>query len=573
VVSIEDSDGDHVNNDRNETFLLSYNNVALYGRFAGTESVRNQRDWETNVTGLSGDIDGNDTTDAHGVVITTTHISGDNACHVLRLDGESNEPITGDTVIDGFIITAGQAEGCNSSLDRAGGGMVCAGHGSGNECSPSLTNVTFSGNFADWGGAMYNHGSGSGVSNPTLANVTFSGNSADDCGGAMYNSGFGGTSSPVLTNVILWGNTAFEGDQMYSYYATPAIGYSDVEGGWDGSGVYNYGTSAVTDLGGNIDADPLFVDAGNGDLHLQRTSPAIDAGNYYSVIVGVTTDRDGNPRFVDIPGVTDTGIGLPPIVDMGAYEVQLHVFLPLVGGFYRAPSQTTGAVALADAPLENHPAQTGLSTGSNVPAEGADWWATVQEDIRQSEYHVTWQEQTYLADVAAAYQAPNRAQNLRTYFTAQGLVVIPRAWPEGGETPPWRWELKLAAWGRASALEDVPAVELRAQDNRIEYRRGAPPTGPSASSGQASGQSLVEWYLNDENGLEQGFTLAAPPQGGQAGEPLQLDLLLGGDLVAAADIVAGVVRDGTAIEFQNPDGEDGLHYGSLQWAKRHSSRV
>ena len=36
----------------------------------------------------------------------------------------------------------------------------------------------------------------------------------------------------------------------------------------------------------------------------------------------------------------------------------------------------------------------------------ADWWSTVQENIRRSEYHVTWQEQTYLEDVEAAYQAP-----------------------------------------------------------------------------------------------------------------------------------------------------------------------
>ena len=31
-------------------------------------------------------------------------------------------------------------------------------------------------------------------------------------------------------------------------------------------------------------------------------------------------DLDGLPRFVDVPGVPDTGAGTPPIVDMGAYE-------------------------------------------------------------------------------------------------------------------------------------------------------------------------------------------------------------------------------------------------------------
>jgi uncharacterized repeat protein (TIGR01451 family) len=61
----------------------------------------------------------------------------------------------------------------------------------------------------------------------------------------------------------------------------------------------------------------------SGNLRLQFTSPAIDAGNNAAVPAGVTTDLDGNPRFVDIPAVPDTGNGTPPIVDMGAYEAQV----------------------------------------------------------------------------------------------------------------------------------------------------------------------------------------------------------------------------------------------------------
>ena len=34
----------------------------------------------------------------------------------------------------------------------------------------------------------------------------------------------------------------------------------------------------------------------------------------------ITTDLDGNPRFLDIPETPDTGNGDTPIVDMGAYE-------------------------------------------------------------------------------------------------------------------------------------------------------------------------------------------------------------------------------------------------------------
>jgi predicted outer membrane repeat protein len=199
-----------------------------------------------------------------------------------------------------------------NSAGFSGGAM------SNGDSSPTLTNVVFSGNSAGFsGGAMLN-GSGS----PTLTNVTFSGNRAD-MGGAMYNSGYeDGASSPTLTNVILWGNSANEdGDQMYNWYATPAIGYSLVEGGWDGSGIYNE-DGTVTDNGGNMDADPLFVDAPGGSLRLKLTSPAIDAGDNSAVPSGVTTDLGGNPRFVDIPTVADTGSGTPPIVDMGAYEVQ-----------------------------------------------------------------------------------------------------------------------------------------------------------------------------------------------------------------------------------------------------------
>jgi cysteine-rich repeat protein len=62
--------------------------------------------------------------------------------------------------------------------------------------------------------------------------------------------------------------------------------------------------------GGNlIDVDPLFVDAPNGDFHLQAGSPAINAGDPDAPSLP-DTDFDGNAR---VDG---------PAPDMGALEVQ-----------------------------------------------------------------------------------------------------------------------------------------------------------------------------------------------------------------------------------------------------------
>jgi hypothetical protein len=59
---------------------------------------------------------------------------------------------------------------------------------------------------------------------------------------------------------------------------------------------------------------PLFVDPARQDYHIRPESPAVDAGRD----VGITRDVDGDPRPV----------GAAP--DVGADEVALHVFLPLV---------------------------------------------------------------------------------------------------------------------------------------------------------------------------------------------------------------------------------------------------
>ncbi len=66
--------------------------------------------------------------------------------------------------------------------------------------------------------------------------------------------------------------------------------------------------------------DPLLVNAATGDFNLRAGSPCIDAGDNTQVPSGIATDLAGLNRFFDDPGTANTGNGMPPLVDMGAFE-------------------------------------------------------------------------------------------------------------------------------------------------------------------------------------------------------------------------------------------------------------
>ena len=163
----------------------------------------------------------------------------------------------------------------------------------------TLTNCTFAGNSAAYGGALVNF-----TSSPTVTHSTFAGNLAGS-GGALYNLY---NSSPVLTNCILWGSDSPE-EIASADTSFPVVTYSDVQGGYAGTG--------------NIDEDPLFVDPGSGDVHLQPDSPCIDAGTNAAPAMP-DLDFEGDPR------VSDGNWDRIPVADMGVDEAaRTTVYLPL----------------------------------------------------------------------------------------------------------------------------------------------------------------------------------------------------------------------------------------------------
>jgi hypothetical protein len=199
---------------RTATFQLAAN-VALYGGFAGTESQRSDRNIDSHVTILTGDIGNQDDTK-------------DNSYHVVM--GET------DATLDGFTVTGGNANAPyaynpdrDASVDHSksyGGGMLNDG------ASPTVANCTFVSNSATQGSGMYNSNSWPVVNNCAFTNNDGGSNGGSVYGSAMYNS----NSSPTVTNCAFTKNG---GGGMYNDDSLPTVTNCTFSGG----GMYNYAGS------------------------------------------------------------------------------------------------------------------------------------------------------------------------------------------------------------------------------------------------------------------------------------------------------------------------------------------
>jgi hypothetical protein len=340
-------------------FLLK-NGVIMRGGYAGFgRPDPNARDVRTYQTILSGDLHRND---GPGFVN-----NDENSYHVILSSGADET-----TILDGFTITAGNANGPDPNSDGAGMYNILS--------SPTVINCTFIGNSASWyGGAMFNftlsnpmiincafvdnragfvggaienrflsgstmvncifsgntaeHGGamGNSAADATLMNCLFVGNAAQSRGGAMYNR-FG--CEIQLTNTILRDNVADDGPQIAMYIDTELdVSYCNIQGGRADM----YVVESTVNFGeGNIDADPCFLMSGHwdvngiwaqGNYHLLAGSPCIDTADdaalpedLYDLDGDANTaepipvDIDGRERIVD--GDNDGNLA----VDMGAYE-------------------------------------------------------------------------------------------------------------------------------------------------------------------------------------------------------------------------------------------------------------
>ena len=156
------------------------------------------------------------------------------------------------------------------------------------------------------------------------------------------------------------------------------------------------------------------------------------------------------------------------------------------------------------------------------------WWSTVQQNIREEEYNFS----PTLGDKNALYQAPNRAQGFRSYFNEKGVRLVPRT----EEEPSWDWGLELVQKDEGARLK----AKVKTDGNRIEINRG----------------DIVEWYVNGENGLEQGFIISNPLPGMKLGK-LNLDMNLTGNLRPK------FAENGQSIDFYRNGNFNVIRYSEL----------
>ncbi len=337
--------------------------VAIYGGFRGNETVVTQADRLANKTFIDGGgrpvrSVGNDATAIlNGFYI----IRGFVACPEY---GAAIELSNSNAKITDCVFTQNRAE--------ALGGVACVWGG-----SPTFDNCIFHRNDGGWGaGAVFNRGNAT----PTFTNCLFYGNTSWEGGAIVSTSGaptlvnctlanntatkgqggaiFDSAGQVVLRNCILWNNSSAKpgSDELYNNPAlggTTTVTYSNIKGGWTGTG--------------NIDVDPKFAYAAGGNYQLLSGSPCIDAAD--NAAATASTDLKGVTRKLDDTTTTDTGSGTAPIVDMGANEFDGRSFYA-----DRVPKNRYISI-IPDSPGTTTAIRVTLERSELFPAaEGRSWW-------------------------------------------------------------------------------------------------------------------------------------------------------------------------------------------------------
>jgi pimeloyl-ACP methyl ester carboxylesterase len=224
------------------------------------------------------------------VTSNTTLNGGGGICNYNSLNG-------GTIMLTDCLVSA------NTAINDGGGVSNFSG-------TMTLTNCSITNNTAQNGGGIanveYTDTGSKGNGTITVINCTVSGNTASNQANGIYNYNYNGTIT--LTNDIIYKDTGNEVANDANATTSAVISFCDIQGGYPGTG--------------NIDKDPLFVNAAYGDLHLKSGSPCIGRG---TATGAPATDKDGNlrhnpPSIGAYEGAGNGGVVLRPTGSLTLYD-------------------------------------------------------------------------------------------------------------------------------------------------------------------------------------------------------------------------------------------------------------
>ncbi len=204
----QDVAGNVTPGDREATLQL-LNGVSIYGGHAGLADPGDpdERDITARETILSGDLARDDVEVPFPEDLPYEPTRAENSRHVVTGSG-TDETV----VVDGFIITGGNADGVNTDPcpDVCGGGMLSV------NGSPTFKNCTFGENSAvHYGGGVYYEGG-----SPTFTNCTFLNNHAVWHGGGARIDAAG---KATMIDCVFSGNSSIYGGGLMLYAAEATL--------------------------------------------------------------------------------------------------------------------------------------------------------------------------------------------------------------------------------------------------------------------------------------------------------------------------------------------------------------
>ncbi|MCF0059149.1 choice-of-anchor Q domain-containing protein [Dyadobacter sp. CY356] len=295
--------------------------IKIYGGFTGIEESVTQRNLRISSGSVfTGNGGGDFATILSGDILDDDYTTGtlDNTYHVVFSAGDVNG-----ASLDGFVIAGGIANGAESVI--VNGETIARNVGAGIavfNSSPSLSNLLIADNSSAFGSAVYgfqsnfvmtnaliiyNYASKEGPvyidnSSPIITNATIASNTAAENGGGITFKG--ANTAATVRNTIVYANDAPVNPDIFfsDADAEASFAYSIIKGSKTG-GVWNPGFG--TNVAGNLDTDPQFVNLSYGYFALKPNSPAINNGNneYFQTgespdLSALTTDQRGTARII-----------------------------------------------------------------------------------------------------------------------------------------------------------------------------------------------------------------------------------------------------------------------------------